>query len=258
MDAVIIPKAKRPASNPVPGLSGCPGVNLRAGGNVEIDARRYTPEQARLLELRASGKPVRLRFQPAGQAASPSSEDLQLINERHSSVELTEDDIIVFQDYAVSDRVANKPIRFTEAALERLAESYTSGRTVLFHHNDEYPVGTTFAAEVAEETVRGVEAKWLKTRWYAVTKNASEQRLQDIQDAQTGVMRYASVGIFGGQWEHVETDAEDGEHSVRYFLIDDNPGAPRTERLDGREMSRVYLGAMEGAGDSSFSSTTNN
>lgn len=252
MDAVIIQGESTQAGRVPPGLSGCPGVNLRAGGRLDIDGR-YRPDEAALLRLRANGEPLRVPFLAAGEPIEATDSDLRIINDRHSSVELSRDDVVVFRDFAVNDRLAKKPVKFTHAALERFGNLFTEGRTVLLHHDDAHPVGTTFGAELVEREVRGVEATWLAVKWYGVTADASPERLQDLRDAQTGVLRHSSIRPLNGEWTFKEMEAPDGESTISFFLIDDNPDAPPSERLDVVELSRVHLGAVDGAGSDNFS-----
>jgi hypothetical protein len=175
---------------------------------------------------------------------------LETINERHSDIELQPDDVELFRDYAVHDlgptEGMRRPLRFTLGALQKLATDFGRGRTMNVHHNGERQVGTTFGAEVLRsQEVRGVEASWLAVDWYAPTLDASEQRMQDIRDMQTGVLRYTSIEFSGGNWEERQLNSD----SEFYFEIDTTGGAFR-EELEAEGIARVGLGAVRGAGSS--------
>lgn len=177
---------------------------------------------------------------------------LERINGRHSDIDLDEDDVVMFRDYAVHNlppqEGMRRPLQFTTDALRKFREDYRQGRTMNLHHDGERQVGSTFDAELrTDEEIRGVKADWLVVDWYAPTLNASEQRLQDITDMQSGVLRYTSIEFAGGSWE--EQTAESESKGGFYYLIDDNPsGGPDRLYTDG--IARVALGAVKGAGSS--------
>lgn len=217
------------------------GVELRAG----------VPDLARQLAAgplpgsRVLASELTLRMQTAGQAIAVSADDLRVINGTHSGAELAEAEVAVFQDYAANDvRVDMPPIRFTRAALRKFADHAIQGRSVKLDHGRTL-VGATFAADVEETTVREVAAHWLRLRWYAVLNDqTSPERRQDVQDCRTGVRRFGSIGMFGGDWQFQEIEGPDG---FEYFYdIDDD------DSLWLREYSRVDLGAVAGAGDHQF------
>lgn len=191
---------------------------------------------------------LQLAMQGQAETITPSAEDLRVINASHSGRELTADEVVVFQDYAAcTARVPRPPIRFTRAYLDRMAEAATEGRTVLFDHRDNDPIGATFAADVVEYTVRGIEAEWLRIRWYAVVnETTSEERRQRVQDCETGVLRYCSIRAMGGSWDFHEAELPDGSYD--YFYVVD-----AADDANLGEHSRVYLGAVPGAGDHKFS-----
>ncbi|MEM8558369.1 MAG: hypothetical protein AAGG50_11155 [Bacteroidota bacterium] len=191
---------------------------------------------------------LRLSMQAAGEAIAPSADDLRTINARHSGVELAADDVVIFQDYALhTQRLARRPLQFTRAALQTLAKRAREGRTVLFDHQADRPLGAVFAADVVDATVRDIETAWLRLRWYAVlNEDTSAERRQLIQDCRSGVLRYGSCAPLGGQWDFQEVEDPDGEWSY-FWLID------TADDLNLTEYSRVYLGAAQGAGDHKFS-----
>ena len=220
-------------------------------GELRFDERLHTEKTAALLTRRLKGEQLAVEFQGGGEKVEVTDEDLRIINEQHSQLELSKEDVVVFQDYAANDNLTRKPLRLTKRALERFAENYREGRTLRLDHDVEKPVGSTFAARVVEDTMRGVTANWLVTRSFAVTKNASERRLQRIQDMQTGVKRYTSIGLMGGAWEFREIETED--ETIYFYEVDDNPG--ERDRLEADELSRVDLGAVYGAGDNRAKNT---
>lgn len=238
------------------------GVRLRAGHDgspaVEVDPQFHGAAQADVLAHYLQGESLAATFQGQGKAATVTEQDLRIINERHSGDELTADDIRVFERYSANDVLMRRPLRFTKAALEKLAADAEQGRTVLIQHDTQRYFGRVFAGTVEEATVRGVTANWLVTRLYAVTKGASEARLQDISDVAHGIIGFDSVTVAGGDWTFVEVEGPedaDGNRSHHYhYEVDDNEGAPRPERLELRELSMVHLGAVDGAG----SNTTKN
>ena len=221
------------------------GVQLSASAP-EL-ARDLTAKRVAGVQVAPSGVHVDLAMQDAGEAIEATTDDLRTINARHAGQELAAEDVVVFQDYALSSaRMNDRPIQFTRAALERLADEFSAGRSVCLGHNHDHVIGATFAADVVDETVRGVEASWLRIRWYGVlTDQTSEARRQTLQDCRTGVLRFGSVGVWGGAWEFVELEGPDGPEF--FYLID------ASDDLMGREYSRVYFGASTGAGDSKFS-----
>lgn len=200
-------------------------------------------------ELRAKA-PDRAFFSADIEELEVGGSDLQTINENHSEIELSEEDLVLFRDWVAHDEVPDvgmrRPLAFTEDALNKLAQDFRKGRTFNLHHQTRRQVGSTFDAEVSRNSVGGIEANWLSVKWYAVTKNATRQRKQDITDMSTGVLPYTSMEVRGGKWEMKEMDVEDEEMS--YFEISDNPEEPGTERLEAEGIARVHLGAVRGAG----------
>lgn len=216
--------------------SGCREILLRSSASsAPVSGARIAPTG------------LQLAMQTSAKVIEATDEDLRVINERHSAQELTKDDVVVFQDYACSTaRVVRPPIKFTRAYLDRMAEKATEGRTVLHDHREDRHIGTTFQADVVTSTVRGVEAEWLRTRWYAVLNDqTSDERRQLIQDCRTGVLRYTSIRALGGSWTFTELEGPDGPEY--FYEIDDAADA------DLGEVSRVYKGAVSGAGDHKFS-----
>lgn len=225
------------------GARGIPGVEYR-DGQVFFDRSIHSEETAEVYVRHLRREHLAAAFQGAGKRTKVTAEDVRLINERHSEEELTAEDIAVFERYSANDVPMRRPLKFTRRALDKLAADYEEGRTVLLDHHDHRPVGRTFAADVVEETVRGVRGHWLRVRFYAVTKGASEERLQAITDIRTGIRTYDSIGFVGGTWDFRELDA--GGRTVSFFEIDDDPEAET--RIEGWELSMVHIGAAYGAG----------
>ena len=223
------------------------GVQLRAGAS---ELARSLPASGRFAGERLAPQGVQLAMQSAGAVIAVSDEDVRAINDRHSSQQLAAEDLVVFQDFALSDaRIVSPPIRFTRAALDTLAEQAAAGRTVCHQHRHTEVIGTTFAADVVEQEVRGVSAHWLRLRWYAVlTDQTSPERRQRVQDCRTGALRYGSVGVTGGEWDFVEMEGPDGPEF--FYLVD------TSDTLSLMEYSRCHLGAASGAGDHKFSAGT--
>ena len=176
-----------------------------------------------------------------------TEQDVRVINERFD-LNLSLDEVMMFRDFAASTGpMREKRLRFTRGALQRFADLMGRGRPYVLHHNPDRYVGSTLRAEVVEDTeVRGVEADWLAVDWFAIRRNATEQRQQDLMDVRTG-LQYTSIRFSGGDREMMAEEV--GDEEVRFLLIDDNPsGADQHDRLDVMHVSRVELGAIKGAG----------
>lgn len=204
----------------------------------------HTEETASLALALATGQGVRVSFAGPGERVTPTEADMAAINAGSPSP-LTADDVHVFQDYAVSDGPITQPIRFTRAALDRIAACYDEGRSVLRDHDSGLLSGRTFAADIVREAVRGgQEHDWVRVRWFALAANPDARRAQFVADCRAGILRECSVGVDGGLWDFVEAPGGTGDY---YFVIDDSAEAPM--RLDAVELSRVNMGACIGAGD---------
>jgi hypothetical protein len=70
--------------------------------------------------------------------------------------------------------------------------------------------------------------------------------MQDITDAQTGVLRYTSIEFAGGDWTEESMETPDGKDF--YFLIDTSDGESFRDQLEAEGIARVALGAVRGAG----------
>ena len=165
---------------------------------------------------------------------------------RNSDVDLSADDVAVFEDFAANDQRMDRNLRLTRGALDRFAKHGREGRSVLLNHDDEKPIGHTVAGRTEDAKVRGQSGRWLVLQWYAVKKGASEQRRQRIRDVETGVIRYSSIGAEGGDWTTTTKELESGE-SVSFAEIRPEQ-SPTDQSLQLRELSRVHLGAVHGAG----------
>jgi hypothetical protein len=186
-----------------------------------------------------------LTFRSASQASvhEPTEAELTKINEI-SSVDLSADEVVVFEDFAASnEQMEKRPMRLTESALRRLKTRYELGRQFRAGHNERERVGSTFDASVEEASVNGHDALWLRTKSYAVrNEETTPKRRQLIQDMKTGVLQYTSIGAQGGSWDTVELD---GEGQGLMIEISHDPGAEKP--LEATELSRVDLGAVEEA-----------
>jgi hypothetical protein len=178
-------------------------------------------------------------------SAEVSDAELRAINE-HAHVALTKDQVRVFTDYAIHNkRLVTRPLQFTTAALEAMAEQAKAGRSILHNHRTGEPLGSSFDAEVVRETVRGVEADWVRIKWFGVVSDdTSPERRQRLLDCATGVYRFGSVGVSGGKRKVKDVETPDGWD---YWLEID---ADDTLLLE--EYSRVHMGAAQGAGDMKF------
>ena len=186
-----------------------------------------------------------LTFRSASQASvhEPTETELAKINEI-SSVDLSADEVVVFEDFAASnEQMEKRPMRLTESALRRLETRYQRGRQFRAGHDEKQRVGATFDAEVTEENVNGHDALWLRTKSYAVRNEATTpRRRQLIQDMKTGVLQYTSIGAQGGRWDTVGLDGEGRDPIIE---ISHDPDAEKP--LEATELSRVDLGAVEEA-----------
>lgn len=210
-------------------------------GSTDITDLRAAAESMRAVDLAvAPGRVVDLQA---------TDVDLAAINERHPGLDLGADDIEMFRDFAVSTGpMRGHRLRFTRSALERFQALAAEGRPYNLHHDPQRYVGTTLRAQIVERQVRGVDAAWLAVDWYAITRDASEQRRQDLMDVRTG-LQYTSIRFMGGDWELQELEGPDGPEF--FMLIDDNPRDDAQlafDRLDMSHISRVELGAVKGAG----------
>ena len=175
-----------------------------------------------------------------------SAEDVQQINERHG-LDLGSGEVELFRDFAASTGpMRGKRLRFTTAALERFVNVFQTGRPYVLHHNPDRFVGSTLRAQIVEDTeVRGFSGDWLAVDWFAVLRDATDRRRQDLMDVRTG-LQYTSIRFTGGDWEMISEEV--GEDETRFMLVDDNPDGDSFERLDAKHVSRVELGAVKGAG----------
>jgi hypothetical protein len=213
------------------------------GTNLSFDRDVFDEPLLRCALLYASEQPIQITtFESDTLKSEVKESDVETIN-RHSRVKLQNDEIDVFDEFAAHDGHAMRvPLKFTRKALKRFAESFVEGRTVLFNHDPSKPIGRTFDASVRKQTVRGVEAGWLSVRWYAPNGELTADRQQILNDIKTGVLTYDSIEVTGGEWTLVEDD----ERNTFYFEIEDNEKS--YPRLDAGELSKVYLGAVIGAG----------
>lgn len=206
----------------------------------------YSDEAARMVVGRAEGRSMKVAFQGLGKKAEPTKDDLAVINQ-HASETLTMDDVRVFERYVANDAPMRSPLKFTRRALVKFAEDFVQGRGVHLDHLNSKGFGRTFAADVVEATVRGIEANWLRLRFYAVTKNATAERLQLLQDVASGVLSYDSITFMAGRWTFHEVS--EGEQEIFFFEVDDDDAAhPRLEATEVSVLS--VLGNVYGAGSS--------
>lgn len=217
-------------------------------GHLTFDRALYTEEDAQLVFDHAAGHCLKVSFDGLGQAATATEGDLKEIN-RHASETLALDDVRVFERYSANDvHQRNKPLRFTQRALLKMSKDFEAGRGVHLDHDSSKGFGRTIGSAVEKATVRGVEAHWLKLRFFAVTKNATPERLQLIQDVASGVLGYDSPSILGGAWEYKEEEAPDGS-LITFFEVDDDPAVhPRLEAIEISVLS--VLGNQYGTGSS--------
>lgn len=171
--------------------------------------------------------------------------DLNAINERHPGLDLGTEDVLMFRDFAASTGpMRGHRLRFTERAVQRFADLASNGRPYVLHHDSQRFVGSTLRGETVERRIRGIDATWLAVDWYAITRDASEQRKQDLMDIRTG-LQYTSIRFTGGDWTMMD------EADQPFMLVDDNPpdgDQQAFDRLDMPHISRVELGAVKGAG----------
>jgi len=234
--------------------SGGPTIITRQGSSAQANNQPSDlPKELQSLRSRAqSGGQLSVTYKTRRTTTLDTTDDrLAVINEHHSNIELQPGDVELFRDYAVHNlgpgEGMRKPLQFTEAALRKLGSDFQEGRTMNVHHNGERQVGTTFGATVERNTeMRGVEATWLAVDWYAPTLDASDKRLQDIRDMQTGVLRYTSIEFAGGEWNEQSLSASERP----FFEIDVTDDGHFHDRLEAEGIARVGLGAVRGAGSS--------
>ncbi len=245
-------RSRRKLYHPLPerlskGVTRLRGVDY-SDGQLVFDGRLYDEADADLVVRHARGERLAVRFQGQGRRAEVTDEDLAEINANHSSLALRKEDLVVFERYSANDAPMRSPLKFTRRALEKFAADFAQGRGVHLNHEDDRGFGRTFAAKVEEATLRGVKASWLVIRSYAVTKEATAERLQLIADVQNGVLGYDSITFMAGQWTFQEIDGGEGGPSLYFFEIDDDPNEhPRLEAIEVSVLST--LGNVYGAGD---------
>lgn len=209
-------------SAPEPPQQEIPGAILRAQGNT-VDC---AVQRSRVTDL------------------DVTDDQLRAINERNA-LDLEASEVLMFRDYVASTGpMRGRSLRFTPAAITRFAQLAGEGRPFVLHHDSNRYVGSTLSGSVEQTTVAGVEATWLAVDWYAVTRDASAQRRQDLIDIRTG-LQYTSIRFQGGAWSAGDPDEYEGS---QVMVIDDNPEVGATDRLEMPHISRVELGAVVGAG----------
>lgn len=180
----------------------------------------------------------------AEKGAAPDEQAMALIN-RQSQRELTAEEVFVFRLAACDNQVDRDHERFSDAALEKLAELFV-GRPVLLDHrwSAEKQTARIFAAEV--ET-RG-EVKRLILQCYTIR---TEDTAGIIAAIEGGIVRECSVGCAVGRSTcsicgadahqycgHLRGQVYDGKSC--HFILDD----PQ----DAYEVSLVAVPAQPGAG----------
>ena len=220
------------------------GVEVE-GNELRFDGR-FTDGQARFIARRLSGRTTHLAtFQGVGEASEVTDEDLDVINGRIGTT-LKAEEVRVFERLVINDKPVRRGLYFTTSALEKFAEDYSQGRSVMLYHNRERPIGGTISARVIEETVRGVEANWVQLRTYVPIHDETDWPIRQLE---TGVLSYDSIGFIGGDYEMEEVGSG---RNARYIMrIDyDNDDFPPLEAV---ELSHVYHGEAYGAGSNIFS-----
>lgn len=245
-------RSRRKLYHPLPERLSRSVTRLRgvdySDGQLVFDGRLYAEADADLVVRHAKGERLAVRFQGQGRKAEVTDDDLAEINANHSSVALKKEDLVVFERYSANDAPMRSPLKFTRRALEKFAQDFAQGRGVHLNHEDNRGFGRTFAAKVEEATLRGITANWLVIRSFAVTKDATPDRLQLIADVQTGVLGYDSITFMAGQWTFQEIDGGENGPSMYFFEIDDDPAEhPRLEAIEVSVLST--LGNVYGAGD---------
>lgn len=245
-------RTRRKLYHPLPERLAARVTQLRgvdySDGQLVFDGRLYAEVDADLIVRHAKGERLAVRYQGQGKKAEVTDADLAEINANHSSVTLKKEDIVVFERYSANDAPMRSPLKFTRRALEKFAQDFTQGRGVHLNHEDNRGFARTFAAKVEEATLRGIKANWLVIRSFAVTKEATPERLQLIRDVETGLLGYDSVTFMAGQCTFQEIDSGEDGPSMYFFEIDDNPDEhPRLEAIEVSVLST--LGNVYGAGD---------
>ena len=179
---------------------------------------------------------------------SATSKHLEVINANHTETDRELEDFHIFQRVPVNDVPSRTiGIKFTTRALEKFAADANEGRARLRGHNKADIVGRTFAGEVVEDTVRGIEGNWLLTTEYisARTVDGDPMNRELITQHVNGELAFDSIGFYpGSKIEFKEFEA--GERRLQIIEIDHDPGEQFP--LEMREVSFVHLGELRGVG----------
>lgn len=223
-----------------------PDLEVR-DGELRISRDRYSQFQAETLAHIASGRDMTIDYAGQNLATEVTDEDLEIINGAHADGSVGREDIFVFERFVINDIPSRqRGLKFTEAALEAIAEDFDAGRTRLIGHRHDRMVGRTFQAELVEDTVLGREGKFVKTREFIPRTPANQQLITNIR---TGVYSFDSIGFHPGSAVELVEDDEENE----FVQIDYDPDEQHP--LFAKEVSFVHLGEMKSAGSGREMST---
>lgn len=226
------------------------GIKYDAGG-VRFESGLYTINQAAILSAALIGESASIelrtpRSKRGGYQAT--SKDLEIINSKHAEQERALEDFHIYQRVPVNNVPSRTiGIRFTDAVLDKFVLDATEGRARLRGHNKADIVGRTFAAEVVEETVRGIDGKWLLTTEFISRRTIDGEPMNSelITKHVNGELAFDSIGFYpGSKVEFKEFEA--GNQRLSIIEIDYDP----TEQhpVEMREVSFVHLGELKAVG----------
>lgn len=246
-------------STPVEHLAYKPeieGVTVHANGELQFSKPLFNRLTAGFVTLHLSGAQVQTPPLPTTtKLVAPTEKDLKIINESHALRELADDEIKIYERWVINNQPSRTGLLFTDRALKKFAADFAQGRTVLLYHNQQMPLGRTFAGKTAKATIREIKGTWVVVRLYIPTVDADGDALDytrmPITMLDTGVFAFDSIGFGGGRLKGKRVG--EGEHERFYLEIDYDPG--QQMELEAGELSFVFMGNIRGAGNNKQSAS---
>lgn len=131
--------------------------------------------------------------------AKPTEKDLEIINE-NSKVELTSDEVEVFDAILIDDQPVSHNVRLSKELLQSFKTFADKGVGILKGHNwYSLPFGRTFSAKLKTDTFETpagdeIKAKTLYSKFYLV-KDLNEDVNEIIKGLNSGVVTDGSIGF---------------------------------------------------------------
>lgn len=221
------------------------------GDAVEFDNDIWNKPLVQLASFAITGQKVNLRTsdfiglgprkkEGSRRAYEATKEDLEIIRARAENPDLSMDDIFVIERFVVNNSLSRSGfLKFTSAAIAKLARDFNAGRSRLMYHRENQVVGMTFFGEAIDEEIQGVSARFVRTREYMMRTSRTEDLITEIQG---GIFPFDSIGVsLGNKIELME------EGDNRFLLVDYDPD-DNVSPVEAHEVSFVHLGEIRGAG----------